>query len=383
MGQTNRRKFLRSAAVAIAAAESGMSALAGQQSKPETESTPEKEGHPLVVPGYYGSQPGIQIGTQLPPNASNEDMQLARQLGVEWVMTSLPPKDHSIENYLALKRRFAAQGLKIYRLGNSSCHNMEEVTLNLPGRDEKIEEYLRYIRLLGKAGIHYATYAHMANGIWSSEPEHIRGGARARALRLNKSPAGHWAGKVWREPLSHGRRYSKKELWENYIYFIRKVVPVAEEAGVYIGIHPDDPPVYDLGGIPRCIFGDFWGYKRALEIADSPNIGVCLCVGCWLEGGQRMGKNVLEAIRYFAGQKKLFKVHFRNVTAPLPEGFVETFLDDGYMNMYKVMRTLHETGFNGAVISDHVPGVVGGRRVAEAFAVGYMRGLIQSVASEA
>jgi mannonate dehydratase len=255
---------------------------------------------------------------------------------------------------------------------------MEQVTLNLPGRDEKIDEYLNYVRLLGKAGIRYATYAHMGNGIWSSGREETRGGASARALRL-ETAEGRWAGKTWRQPLSHGRRYSEDELWDNYTYFIRKVVPVAEEAGVFIGIHPDDPPVYDLGGIPRCIFGNFAGYVRALEIAGSPNVGVCLCVGSWIEGGEATGKNVVDAIRHFAGQKKLFKVHFRNVSAPLPEGFVETFPDDGDVDMSQVMRALHESGYTGAVISDHLPTMIGGRRSAEAFALGYMRGLIQAV----
>jgi len=306
-------------------------------------------------------------------------MQFARQLGVEWVMTGLPPEESTLEKYQDLIRRFAAQGLKIYRLANDACHNMEQVTLNLPGRDAKIEEYLAYIRLLGKAGIRYSTYAHMGNGIWSSEREETRGGATARALRLDTA-TGRWAGKTWKQPLSHGRRYTEEELWENFTFFIRKVVPVAEEAGVYIGIHPDDPPVYDLGGIPRCIFGNFAGYTRALEIADSPNIGVCLCVGSWIEGGQQTGKNVLDAIRHFAGQKKLFKIHFRNVSESLPKGFVETFPDDGYVDMSQVMRTLHESGYTGAVISDHLPNMIGGRRTAEAFALGYMRGLIQAVA---
>jgi mannonate dehydratase len=279
-------------------------------------------------------------------------------------MTDLPPEQSTLENYRHLIRRFATNGLKIYRLANNSCHNMEEVTLNLPGRDEKIEEYLQYIRLMGEAGIHYSTYAHMGNGIWSSQRETTR--------------EGRWAGKTWGQPLSHGRRYTEEELWDNYTYFIRKVVPVAEQAGVYIGIHPDDPPVYDLGGVPRCIFGNFAGYTRALAIADSPNVGVCLCVGSWIEGGDGTGKNVLDAIRHFAGERKLFKIHFRNVSAPLPDGFVETFPDDGYVNMAQVMRTLHESGYTGAVISDHLPDMVGGRRAAEAFALGYMRGLIQA-----
>ena len=82
---------------------------------------------------------------------------------------------------------------------------------------------------------------------------------------------------------------AKEEIWDNYEYFIKQVVPVAEEPGVFIGIHPDDPPVPMLGGVPRCIFGSFEGYKRAMEIANSPNVGVCLCCGTWMEGGESMG----------------------------------------------------------------------------------------------
>jgi mannonate dehydratase len=378
MKQISRRGFLASATAALAATRFAAAAQHTDQGSSPGKAAPTPEGYPLVVSGYFGSRPGIQLGTQLPPTASDDDMQFARQLGVEWVMTDLPAEESTLENYQALIARFAGQGLKIYRLANHRCHNMEEVTLNLPGRDEKVEEYLAYIRLLGKAGIRYATYAHMGNGIWSSDREETRGGATARALRL-KTAVGRWAGKTWQQPLSHGRRYTEDELWDNYTYFIRKVVPVAEEAGVYIGIHPDDPPVYDLGGVPRCLFGNFAGYTRALEIAGSPNIGVCLCVGSWIEGGEGTGKHVVDAIRHFAAQKKLFKIHFRNVSAPLPEGFVETFPDDGYVDMSQVMRALDESGYTGAVISDHLPNMVGGRRSAEAFALGYMRGLIQAV----
>ena len=135
--------------------------------------------------------------------------------------------------------------------------------------DEKIEEYKNHIRNLGKAGIHYTTYAHMANGIWSTARETSRGGASARAFNLETADKGHWNGIAYKSPLTHGRAYSQDELWANFEYFIKQVVPVAEEAGVKIGIHPDDPPVPELGGIPRCIFGSFDGYKRAIEIADS------------------------------------------------------------------------------------------------------------------
>ena len=199
----------------------------------------------------------------------------------------------------------------------------------------------------------------MANGIWSSAQETTRGGASARAFKL-ETAKGNWNGKVYEEPLTHGRKYSKEELWENYTYFIRQIAPVAEEAGVRIGIHPDDPPVPELGGIPRHIFGTFDGYVQALEIANSPAIGVCLCCGTWMEGGKHTGKDVFEAARGFAKMGKLWKIHFRNVTAPIPY-FVETYIDNGYTDMWKLMKTLVDVDFRGNLIADHVPAMAGGR----------------------
>ena len=340
----------------------------------------EAEGYPLrVVPGFCASTPGIQIGTQLSPEASDEDIRFARQLGIEWVTTGLPAGEHSVHNYLTLRNRFEARGLKIYRIANPRCQNMEEVTLGLPGREERIEEFLAYIRNLGKAGVYHATYAHMANGIWRTGREAVRGGAMHSAFHLHEAKAGSWGGRAWEGRFTHGRLYTKEELWDAYTYFIRKVVPVAEEAGVCIGVHPDDPPAYPLGGVPRCIFGNFEGYKRAMEIAGSPNVGMTLCVGTWLEGGEAMGVDVVEAIRYFGKREKLFHVHFRNITAPMPDGFAETYLDDGYMDMYRVMRAFREVEFDGVIISDHLPRMVGGRRAAEAFSIGYMKALVQAV----
>lgn len=343
------------------------------------------KGYPLsVIPGYYGSSPGIQIGTQLSATATDEEIQFVKQLGVEWVMTGFrDANDHTLENYIALRKRFESHGLRIYRLANHSCHNMPQVTLNLPGRDEKIQEYLQYIRNLGAAGIYYSTYAHMGNGIWSSGREEIRGGALARAFHIDDpNKVGRWISEQFKEPLSYDREYTEEELWDNYTTFIKQVVPVAEEAGVYIGIHPDDPPVYPLGGIPRCIFGSFEGYRRAIDMADSPNIGVCLCTGCWLEGGEAMGRDVVETIHYFGERKKLFKVHFRNVTKPMPAGFVETYMDDGYFDMYRIVQALQDVGFDGAIMSDHLPHMVGGRYAAEAYGIAYMKGLVNAARSQ-
>jgi mannonate dehydratase len=279
----------------------------------------------------------MKIAAQITPEPTQEDLDFIRQMGVEYVVLWTGGDKASYEYYASRKELFEAAGLKVYGFGSSSVHNQDVITLGLPGREEKIEEYKTHLRNLGKAGIPYTTYAHMANGIWSTEKELTRGNAPARAFDLEKAEKGWWIGREYDGPLTHGRTYSEEEIWENFIYFIEQVAPVAEEANVRIGIHPDDPPVYGLGGVPRCVFGNFEGYRRALEIADSPNVGMCLCVGCWLEGAQG-GRNIFETIRYFSERKKL-SGPFHNVDQPLPH-FVETFIDDGYMDMYQVMKAL-------------------------------------------
>jgi len=259
-------------------------------------------------------------------------------------------------------------------------HNQDAIVLGLPNRDAKIEEYKRHIQALGKAGIPYTTYAHMPNGIWSTDPEETRGGARARGFDLEKATCGRWHDKSYYLPLTNGREYSEAEVWDNFAIFIRQAATVAEEEGVMIGIHPDDPPIPRLGGVPR-IFSTFANYQRALEIADSPNVGICLCVGCWLEGGEVWGVDAVEAIRYFGERQKLFKVHFRNVDAPLPH-FVETFIDGGYQDMYQIMKALQEVGFRGVVIPDHIPQMADDPRLGTAFTIGYMKALLKRAEDE-
>jgi mannonate dehydratase len=338
-------------------------------------------GKTMAAAGVPQWPPGIKLSIQIPTEPGDDDLRFVRQLGVEYVNIWTGGERATLETFLRLKQKVESAGLKVWNIGNLNVHNMEEVTLNLPGRDRKIEEYKQYLQNLAKAGIFYTTYAHMGNGIWSTEPELTRGGAKARAFNLAKADKGYWAQKVFQGPLTHGRKYTQEEIWENYRYFIRQVAPLAEALGVRIGIHPDDPPVPELGGVPRCIFSSFDGYRKAMEVANSPNVGLCLCCGCWLEGGKLMGRDAVETIRYFGQRGKLFKIHFRNVNAPLPH-FVETFVDNGYMDMYKIMRALREVNFNGAVIADHVPEMVGGRYAATAHAVGYMKALVERANAE-
>lgn len=336
---------------------------------------------PATQSAVHKTKPGIKLCVQSGPKPTDEQLLFLKQLGAEYVSVGSTPDLRTVEGFLQIKKRYADAGIEVWNIGNTSVHNMPEVTLNLPGRDQKIEEYKQYLRNLSKAGIYYTTYAHMGNGIWSSGRTSVRG-ASAREFDINSPQArGTWVGTEFAGPLSHGRVFTKEEIWENFTYFIKQAAPVAEEVGVRIGIHPDDPPAPVLAGVPRCIFSSFEGYKRALEIANSPNVGICLCCGTWLEGGTKItGKDPEEMIRYF-GAKKIWKIHFRNVSAPLPH-FVETFMDNGYYEMYKPMKALRDVNFDGIVILDHSPQMVGGNYVQTAYGFGYMRALLNRAAAE-
>ena len=325
--------------------------------------------------------PGIKVAVQLGANPSDADLQFMNQIGVRYTSVTIDRKDDNVENFLRIKAKVESAGLRVWNIGHDGNRNQEEIVLNLPGRDARIEAYKQYIKNCGKANIRYITYAHMGNGIWHTERETTRGSASARGYDMAKGGEGLWAGKIFKGPLSHGRLYTENELWDNYEYFIRKVAPVAEENGVFIGIHPDDPPVPMLAGIPRCIFGNFEGYRKAIAMANSPNIGVCFCVGTWLEGGDLMGADVITAIKYFGEMGKIWKVHFRNMSAPLPH-FVETFVDNGYYDMYAVMKTLREVNFDGIVIGDHFPTMVGGDRVPVAYTAAWMRAYVDRANAE-
>ncbi|MEZ5356719.1 MAG: mannonate dehydratase [Bryobacteraceae bacterium] len=357
MTEFSRRNFAQTALAAAAASSSAASAAKLE---------------PL--------SPGIKLSMQVSENVTPEELTWIKQMGIEYLNVQTGKGRGTLDNFLDIKKRVAAAGLKVFNISNNDNRNIEEITLNLAGRDEKIAWLKQYIRDTGKAGIGYITYAHMANGIWSSDRESTRGGASARAFKL-ATAKGYWNGKVYEGPLTHGRKYSKEELWDNYTYFIKEIAPVAEEAGVRIGIHPDDPPVPELGGIPRHIFGTYDGYMRALEIANSPNIGVCLCCGTWMEGGASTGKNVYDAVRAFAKTGKLWKIHFRNVTGPIPY-FVETYIDNGYTDMYKLMKTLVDVDFRGNLIADHVPEMAGGRSAGWSYSIGYIRALHQAALAE-
>jgi mannonate dehydratase len=265
--------------------------------------------------------------------------------------------------------------MRIYS-GVHYAYRSLKVQLGEAGRDQDIETYSQFLRDLGELGIPVASYDfHPANTYTTRTVE--RRGYRAREFALDDFRA-----RVEKQRFE--REYSADEIWANYTYFMKAVLPVAEKAGVRLALHPDDPPVAKMNGVAK-VFTHYDGYRRAEQIAGgSRHWGLTFCVGTWSEGGDRMGKNVFEMIRDFGVRRKIFEIHFRNVTGPLPR-FVETFPDDGYMDMYQVMKALRQARFNGAVEPDHVPGLAGDTGIARAgtaYCIAYMRALLRRANEE-
>jgi mannonate dehydratase len=351
--QIDRRSFVRTAA---GGAMGALLSLAALENRPRS---------------------AIKIGTSFTPNPTEEDLAMLRHAGLDAVSIWTTIDNNQADWMLATRKRLEANGIEVYNIGILDLHCDPTIVLGLDGVDDKIEQYRQYLNNLGRAGIHYTTYAHMANikiqrvpGYYQTSIQTARGGAPTREFDLEVAR---------RLPNSHGRDYPEEHIWGTFTRFIRAVIPVAEKNKVRIGLHPDDPPVDTLGGVAR-IFRNVEGYRRAFEIAASDNFGICLCIGTWAEGGKMMGLEPVEAVRHFGAQKKIFKVHFRNVSSPLPK-FRETFVDEGYLDMYQVMKALKEVDFGGIVIPDHVPGG-GYQMVNYAYTLGYMKALRDRVERE-
>ncbi len=322
--------------------------------------------------------PGIMVGMSFTDRPREEDFALLAHNGIEAVSIWTTIANNNADWMSAMRKKLEAHGVKIYNIGLIDLHCDPTIVLGLSGVDTKIAQYKEYLANLSRAGIPYTTYAHMANIKNQPIPGFY---ATSNAITRN-SPTREFDVEVARKlPNSFDQEYPAEHIWKTFTTFIRAVAPVAEKNNVRIGLHPDDPPVSALGGVAR-VFTNYAAYERAFEIANSPNFGACLCVGTWGEGGKGMGKDPVEAALSFGARKKLFKIHFRNVSSPLPK-FRETFVDNGYLDMYKVMKALRKVDFQGIIIPDHVPG--GGPMYPQAnyaYTLGYMKALRDRVNAE-
>jgi mannonate dehydratase len=319
--------------------------------------------------------------------SSDADLRMLAALGVSHICSALPSRTYdenwSVDGLLRLRERVERFGIKLEMvplpLSSVPINRAENPNILLgksPERDREIDQICEMIRHVAKAGIPAVKYNLTILGVVRTESTRGRGGARYSTFAHAKAKDG--------PPPPESGAVSEDAFWERIGYFLKRVVPVAEEYKVRLCCHPHDPamPREGFRGIRR-VLGSVEGLKRFIDLAPSPYHGLNFCQGSVAEMLKDPRREINDVIRYFGKRGKIFNVHFRNIQGGYLN-FRETFPDDGDVDMIAAMRTYKEVGYDGMIMPDHVPHIEGdsGQALAFAFAFGYIRALIQLVDRE-
>jgi mannonate dehydratase len=249
---------------------------------------------------------------------------------------------------------------------------MDKTVLGKEGREQEIETVKQVLRNLGRVGVPVYCWA------WTHNPLGVLRTSTAVSDRGGSLQTGYDHEQSEQGPTHPEADITEAELWENLEYFLEEVVPVAEEAGVKMALHPDDPPISPVRGVPR-IITSVEEYDRALDLYPSDHHGVTFCQGNF----SAMGVDIPETIRHFG--EDIHFVHFRDVEGTA-ESFSETWHDDGPTDMVEAVRAYQDVGFDGPLRPDHVPTLAtesndnpGYEMMGRLYAIGYVRALWEAV----
>jgi len=346
---------------------------------------------PALLPAAVSSQWPMVEGPNTPKiclGAGRDEafMQRTKQLGVDYIIGGgvgpIPWKEADIRTQI---ERAQAAGLTHYNIMIGGFNN---AIYARPGRDEDIDKVIQSIRAAGKAGlpvIEYNWYAHRAmEGYFEETGRAGSGHTGFDYQKMRDLP-----------PLPEEGAHSLEEMWKNITYFLKAVVPVAQESGVRLALHPNDPPAPISRGSGQ-IMGTVAGWKRLIEIVNSPANGITYDCGVTRE----MGEDPVEVCRYFGSRDRINHMHFRNVRVMKPyERYTEVSIDEGQVDMFGVMKEVVRQKYGRTIYPEHpraldydreydkligkprggYPG--GGGYAGTVFAVAYTRAMLQAALS--
>jgi len=326
--------------------------------------------------------PKICMGTS--SRAGEPDMRRITQLGVDHVLMGGPAIPWEASALRETMDRFKAGGLTVC---NMMIGGFPNTIYGRPGRDEEIEKVKASIAAAGKAGLPVVEYNFYAHRAMEGYYEVIgRAGAGYTGFdyeRMKDLP-----------PLPEEGARTLEEMWANITYFLKAVIPVAEQSGVRLALHPNDPPAPLSRGSEQ-IMATVEGWKRLIGIANSPANGITYDCGVVRE----IGGDPVAVCRYFATRDRINHAHFRNVRMHVPrEKYEEVFIDEGDVDMFAVMTELVRGGYRLAIYPEHpraldydreatkasgglrgYPG--GGGYAGDAFNVAYTRAMLRAAQS--
>ncbi len=291
----------------------------------------------------------------------------------------------SVDNLKRLRERVEKHGISLdmvpipmSSLAIERAEMPDIMLANSPQREKNIDQICQMIRNCAEVGIPAVKYNLTFIGVVRTEATKGRGAAMYSTFVYDKGKQD--------PPLTAAGKITPDIYWERIQYFLDRVVPVANEHKVRIACHPQDPgmpPGKGWRGV-ETVLGSVDGLKKFVAMRESPYHGLNFCQGTVSEMLQRPNEEIHDVIRYFGSRKKIFNVHFRNISGKFLD-FRETFPDDGDVNMLKAAQTYKEVGYDGMLMPDHVPRIPGdtGGRQAFAFAFGYIQAVLQSIGMHA
>lgn len=285
----------------------------------------------------------------------------------------------------SLRQNIEAEGLHLEAIENFDPAHWHDILLDGPKKPAQLENVKTIIRNLGEAGIPVMGYNFSIAGVCGrTHQAYARGHAMSVGMEGpldTPMPNGMAWNMVYDLDAAPGAVPSAthEQLWQRLGDFLDAIVPVAEKAGVKLALHPDDPPMPFMRGQPRLVYQPQL-YQRAIDLRPSPANALEFCLGSLAEMTEG---NIYETVEQYSRQQKLGYVHFRNVTGKVPY-YRETFIDDGAIDMIRVLRILRKNGFTGVLIPDHTPQMSCSApwHAGMSYAMGYMKAALQLVNSE-
>lgn len=339
-------------------------------------------------PSIDFNQLPIRIGFGSFSQPTDERLRFIKQVGVDDILlnfyrSSLIDTAHaeqplhgdgewSFQELVSLRNRIEDYGLRLNAIENMPRDFYRDIMLGKPNRDRQIEKMQRSLENIARAGIPVFGYDWDPTDVLRSSVTYkLRGGAEAMAINLKD---------YQHAPLLLDRVYSESEMWEYYHYFLEHIIPVVDSVGLKIALHPTDPPVPQIGGVPR-LFRSREAFDKAFSLVPSENHGCEFCLGNWAA----MGEDIPDVIDHYGIQHKIFYVHFQTISNALPgnDKLNEVFVDmPGYYDPIDVMQKLKDVGFNGLIIPGHVPRIIGDGQWCErsrAMTAGYLKGILRTI----
>ncbi len=323
---------------------------------------------------------------------TQENFRFAKQAGATHIVAHMVgwPGDQvdplwNYEEMLNLRKSINAEGLELAAIENFDPILWYDVLLDGPRKVEQMENLKRIVRDIGRAGIPVLGYDFSIAGVWGhTRGQWARGGAESVAF-LNPEQPPMPVGTIWsvvydkNAPAGTIGTTTQEQLWERFKYFLDEIVPVAEEAGVRMAAHPDDPPMPTLRGTARHVYQPHI-YQKLLDLHPSPSNACEFCLGTIMEMSEG---DPYEAIDHYSKNGNIAYVHFRNVRGKVPN-YYEVFIDEGDVDMIRILRILKKNNYTGVLIPDHTPAMscAAPWHAGMAFALGYMKAAITIIEKE-